>query len=88
MQQIAASGEHLVRIGLVAHVPNQPVIGGIENIMQRDGELDRAQTGSKMTPASADALDQELAQLLGQLPQLGGRQRRRSAGRWMESSKG
>ena len=36
----AAAGDDLVRIGLVAHVPDQPVVGGIEHMVQRDGEFD------------------------------------------------
>ena len=64
VQQLAASGQHLVRIGLVAHVPDQAVIGCIENVMQRDGELDRAETRGEMAAARADALDQELPQLV------------------------
>ena len=45
---IAASGQDLVRIGLVADVPDQPVGRRIENVMQRDGELDHAEAGAEM----------------------------------------
>ena len=48
VQPVAAAGQHLVRIGLVADVPDQAVIGRIEHVMQRDGQLDRAQAGGEM----------------------------------------
>ena len=67
-------GEHLVRVGLMAHVPDQPVVRRIEDIVQRDGELDRAQARGEMAAASADALDQELPQLIGQRLSLDGGQ--------------
>ena len=67
VQQFAPPGEHLVRVGLVADVPHQPVIGRVEDVMQRDGQLDRPQTGGEVAAAGADALDQELPQLVGQL---------------------
>ena len=70
VQQLAPSGQHLVRIRLMAHVPHQPVMGRIENVMQRDGQLDRAQACGEMPPAGADALDQELPQLFRQRGQL------------------
>jgi len=37
---VAPSGQYLMRIGLVADVPNQPVVRCIENIMQGNRELD------------------------------------------------
>ncbi|RML72640.1 hypothetical protein ALQ91_05472 [Pseudomonas syringae pv. syringae] len=36
----ATAGEDLVRIGLMTHVPHQTVVRGVENVMQRDGQLD------------------------------------------------
>ena len=73
VELIAPARQHLVRIGLVAYVPDKPVIGGVENIMQGDSQLDRTQTRGKMTPSGADTVDQELAQFESQLCQLGGR---------------
>ncbi len=56
----------LVRIGLVAHIPDQLVTGGVIHIVQGDRQLDRAQPGGEVAAAGADALDQEFAQLRGQ----------------------
>ena len=36
---IAPTCEDFVGIGLMAHIPNQAVMGGIENIMQGNREL-------------------------------------------------
>ncbi len=63
VQQFAPPGQHLVRIGLVTDVPDQPVIRRIEHVVQRDGQLDRAQARGEMAAPRADALDQELPQL-------------------------
>ena len=54
---VAASGQDLVRIGLMADVPNQPVVRRIENIMQRDGELDHAEAGAEMAAGRRDSVD-------------------------------
>ena len=40
---VAATSQDFVRVGLVTHIPNQTVMGGVENIMQRHSELDRAE---------------------------------------------
>ena len=39
---VAAAGEDLVRVGLVAHVPDQPVARRVEHVMQRHRQLDDA----------------------------------------------
>ena len=39
----APTGQHLVGIGLVADVPDQTVFRRIEDIVQRDGQFDRAE---------------------------------------------
>ena len=36
---VTATGENLVRISLVAYVPYQFVVRGVEYIMQRDGQF-------------------------------------------------
>src|SRR5579871_102306 len=71
MQTLAAAGEHFVRIRLMAYVPDQPVMGGVVDVVQRDGEFDRAKTRGEVAPARADTLNQELAHLIRQLRQLG-----------------
>ena len=64
------AGQHLVRVGLVPHVPHQPVVGGIEHIVQRDRELDRTEVRGQVAPGARHRLQQELAQLVAELRQL------------------
>ena len=40
---LAAAGEDLVRIGLVADVPDDAVVRRVEDVVQRDRQLDRAE---------------------------------------------
>ncbi len=44
----APAGQDLVRIGLVPDVPDDPVVRGVEHVMQRDRELDRAEVGRQV----------------------------------------
>src|SRR5690606_14535443 len=45
---ISPAGQYLVRIGLVADIPDQPVVWRIENVMQRNGQFDHAEAGAEM----------------------------------------
>ena len=67
---VAAAGEDLVRIGLVADIPDQPVFGGVEHIVQRDSELDDAEAGAEVATGGADGIDQFGAQFIGDLAQI------------------
>ncbi len=69
---VAAAGENLVRIGLVADVPDQPVGGRVEDVMQRHGEFDHAEAGAEMAAGDGDSVDRLLAQFVGDLPKLAG----------------
>src|SRR5688572_11734115 len=66
----AAAGEHLVRIGLMPDVPNQAVVRRVEHEMERDSQLDRAETGCQVAAHLADGFDEVAAQLVGQRAQL------------------
>ena len=67
---VAPAGEDLVRIGLMAHVPDQPVMRGVEHIVQRDGQFHRTQIGRQVPPGTRHGVQNELPQLVGQLGQL------------------
>src|ERR1700759_3401803 len=67
---IAAAGEYLVRIGLVADVPDDAVVRRVEDVVQSGGELDHAETGAKMAAADGHRIDQLVAQLVSELAQL------------------
>ena len=78
-QAVATSGQHLVRVGLVADVPDQAVVRRVEDVVQRDRQLDRAEPGGEMPAHLADRVDQELAQLRRRAARV--RRRRAAAGR-------
>ena len=54
----------------MAHVPDDLVAGRIELVEQRDGQLDHAEAGADMATGDGAALDQPVADLLGQLGKL------------------
>src|SRR5690606_17378133 len=64
---LATAGEDLVRVGLVADIPDQAIVRRIENVMQRDGQLDDAEPGAEVPAGLADAEQQFLAQFVGEL---------------------
>ena len=70
MQPFAAPSEDLVPVSLVAHVPDQPVLRRIVDIMQGNGQFHRAQAGGKMAAVAARPMQQEGAHLLRQRLQL------------------
>jgi hypothetical protein len=69
---VAPAGDDLVRIGLVADVPDQPVGRGVEHIVQRNGELDHAEPGAEVAAGHRDGIDHLQAELVGELAQVGG----------------
>ena len=47
------AGHELVCIGLVADIPDEPVAGSLENVVKRQGQLDRAQRAGQVPPLVA-----------------------------------
>ncbi len=70
VQLVTATGQDLVGIGLVADVPEDLVVGRIEQRVQRDGELAGAEVGAEVAPDLPHGRDDVLAHLLGYLLQL------------------
>src|SRR5262249_12032513 len=64
------AGQQLVHIGLVAGVPDDLIGRGIEDPVQRDGQLYYAQVRTEMTAIPRYRLNEELADLSGELHQL------------------
>ena len=70
---VAPAGQDLVRIGLVADIPDQPVARRVEHSVDRDGQLDHAQRRRRDGPpvtetastVSARSSSASCAQLLG-----------------------
>ena len=67
---VPPSGEDLVRIGLVADVPDQPVARGIEDPVQRDRELHDAEPGTQVAAGHRHGVDRLLPQLVDELAQV------------------
>jgi hypothetical protein len=73
MELVAATGDQLMGIGLVPHIPDQPIVGSGKYIMQSQGQLDNTETGAEMAAAGSHLIDDNLADLSGKLFQLGHR---------------
>ena len=69
--RVAAAGEDLVRVGLMADVPDQPVVRRVEDVVQRHRQLDHAQAGTEMAAGHRHRVDRLLAQLGRQLHEAG-----------------
>ena len=67
----AATGQHLVRVALVADVPDQGVARGVEHVVQRNGQFHGAEAGGEMSAGAGHGLDQEAGQLAGEFAQAG-----------------
>ena len=72
----SAAGDQLVHVGLMPGVPQDDVVGRVEDPVQRQGELDVAEVRTQVAAVGLDGLDDDLADLRGEL----GRAHRRSAG--------
>ena len=59
-----------MRIGLVPDVPDQEVARGVEEVVQGDRQLDRAEVRGEVAAGLRDRADDLVAQLVGELRQL------------------
>ncbi len=69
-QLLAAAGEDLVRVGLVADVPEHLVAGRVEQAVQGDRQLAGAEVGAEVAADLTDRVDDVGAHLLRHLLQL------------------
>ena len=67
---IATAGQDLVRIALVADVPDQPVARSVEHPVQGDRQLDDAEAGAEMPAGHRHRIDGLRSQFVGELAQL------------------
>ena len=67
---LAAAGENLVRVCLMAHVEHQLVLGRVEYVVHADYELDCAQAGRQVPGIGRTALDDIAADFSAELSQL------------------
>ena len=66
---VPAPGEDLVRIGLVADVPDQDVLGRLEHGMQGHRQFHDAQARAQMTAGDRNGVDGLRPQLVSDLPE-------------------
>ena len=71
VELVAAPGQDLVRVGLVADVPEDLVARGVEQAVKGDGQLAGPEVGAEAATDVADRVDDQLVDLLGQLLELG-----------------
>ena len=86
VEVLAAAGEDLVDVGLVADVEEDLVLGRVENGVKGESELDDAEVGAEVAAGFGESLDEEFADLFGELGQLRITEGFRSAGEWMDSN--
>ena len=67
----AAARQDLVRIGLVADVPDQPVLRRVEDVVQRHRQFDHAEPGTEMPARDRNRADGLGAQLVDDLTEIG-----------------
>ena len=61
-ETVAATSQNLVAISLVAHVPDDLVAWRVEGVMERQRQLDRAQTGGEVAADLGDHADEIVSQ--------------------------
>ena len=68
---IRAPGQRLVGVGLVRHVKDDLVGGGVEHAMERDCELNDAQVGGNVSADGGGAFEDGVADLAAEQRKLG-----------------
>src|SRR5215218_9092445 len=84
----APTGEDLVRIRLVAHVPDQPVGGRVEGVVERDREFDHSEAGAEVSARDRHGADRLGPQFVRELAELAFRQSSKIVGRANRVEKG
>ena len=69
-----AARDQLVRIDLMAGIPDQPIVPEIERLVQREAQLDHAQVRREVGAAATHEVAQHLAHLARQPLELRQRQ--------------
>src|SRR6185437_14633251 len=70
LQSVGAPGQEFVRIALVPNVPDQLVAGRIEHCVERNGQLDDAQSCPDVAASPRADFDESRAHLFGDYAQL------------------
>ena len=67
---VAAAGENFMGIALVAHIPDDPVMGCFKYMVERQGQFHNTQTCTQMPARAGHGANHFGAQLVGKLRQL------------------
>ena len=67
---VVAAGEQLVRIALMADVPDELVARRVERVVQRDRQLDDAEPGADVAAGARADVDQTRAHVVGERVEL------------------
>ena len=67
VEPVPATCQDFVTVGLVADVPDNLVLGGVEDVVQGHRQFDHAQAGTEVTALFADHIHNELTQLVADL---------------------
>ena len=70
MHAVTSAGQNFVGITLVTDVPDQPVMGCVEQIVNCDRQFDYTKPGAKVTTGLLDNIDRVVTQFIGKLAQL------------------
>ena len=70
MEAILALGQQLVRVALVADIPDQAVIGEVVQVVQGNREFDHSHARTEVTTGHRHGVHDDLAQLGTQCGQL------------------
>ena len=65
---VSTPGQNLVRIALMADVPDQDVVRRVIDMVQGDGQLDHAEASAQVPAGGGDRIDRLGPQLVGELP--------------------
>ncbi len=63
---LAPTRQDLVRIGLMAHVPDERIARRLKDMMKGDGQFHNAKAGPQMAARRRNAFDHVMAKLAGQ----------------------
>ena len=67
---VAPPGQDLVRIGLVADVPDQSIVRRVEHVVQRDSQLDHPEPRAEMAAGHRDGRNRLRSQFIRELAQI------------------
>ena len=70
-EPLEPAGQELVRVGLVAGVPDDPVARRLEQSVEGDGQLDDAERRAEVAAGLGDGPDDRVADLHGERRELG-----------------